>query len=184
MIDVSTYMFPPLRRDATMVGVNDRFSPKEAAINHLKRNLYQQGQDGYDRFLKKLIAGECIPPGLDESCIDPLDGKIRCRAGKAAFWITWDGWMTPCGMMPEPKVDLIKLGFKDAWSELTEVTERLVTSGVCAKCPDRQLCHSCAAMALAETGKTSEVPKYLCSMVMEMKRIAAEELAAGNSAKP
>ena len=123
------------------------------------------------------MRGTAPPPGLDEYCVDPLDGKIRCRAGKASFWITWDGWLTPCGMMPEPRVDLTGLPFTEAWQELTEASAALNLSGVCTQCPNRDMCHSCAAMAMAETGSAAGIPRYLCEMVLEMKRQAETQLA-------
>lgn len=180
---VTDYMFPPIRRDAGMVGQNDRFTPREAAYYHMKRYQLQNGQEAYIRFLENIVSGLTPPLGLEESCIDPVDGKIRCRAGNASFWITWDGWMTPCGTMTEPKVDLMDRSFSDAWKQIVDISGELALSGVCAQCPDRQMCHSCAAMALAETGTHSGIPKYLCQTVQEMKNLASEELADGNSAK-
>jgi radical SAM protein with 4Fe4S-binding SPASM domain len=114
---------------------------------------------------------------MDESCYDPIDGKVRCRAGKAAFWITWDGYMLPCGMMPEPKVDMYKVSFEDAWKQLTQKTENIRLSGICEKCSNRGICHSCAAMAYAETGGFQKVPIYLCEMMDAMKKIAEMELS-------
>lgn len=184
IFDVVTYMFPPLRRDISMVGRNDRFTPYEAAYYHMKRILVQNGEESYRNFLNKAAEGLIPPLGLDESCVDPLDGQIRCRAGRTSFWITWDGYMTPCGMMPTPKVDLIQLGFDESWQQTVQASKNVRLSGVCSQCLDREMCHACAAMALAETGKTTGIPEYLCHMVQEMKRIAAEQLATGNYANP
>lgn len=177
ILETNTYMFPPLRRDPTMIGQNQRFTPQEAARYHLLRYRLQYGDDLYRTYLEGVARGTAPPPGLDAYCVDPIDGKIRCRAGKASFWITWDGWLTPCGMMPEPKVDLAGRSFGDAWQELTEVSAALNLSGVCTQCPNRDMCHSCAAMAMAETGSAAGIPRYLCEMVLEMKRQAETQLA-------
>lgn len=182
VFDVATYMFPPLRRDSSMVGRNERFTSREAAYYHLMRYRLQFGMERYTLFLHQIARGMIPPLGLDESCMDPLDGKIRCRAGKAAFWITWDGWLTPCGMMPEPKADLYTASFAEAWEDINKQSLNLVLSGVCAKCANRHVCHACAAMALAETGSASGVPQYLCQMAQELRNIAAEQLATGNYA--
>lgn len=184
LIEINTYMFPPLRRDSTMVGNNDRFSSYEAAYYHLKRVLIQNGEAQYINFLKRIQAGIIPPLGLDDTCVDPADGKIKCRAGNASFWITWDGWLTPCGMMPEPKVDIQNLGFEEAWKQLVKSCDNIVQSGTCAKCPNLKMCHSCAAVAITETGTHSGIPQYLCHMVQEMKNIAACQLATGNYAGP
>ena len=176
LIEVNTYMFPPLRRDASLIGQNERFTPEEAARYHMYQCRLQNGEEWYRDFLKEIQEGLIDPLGLDESCIDPIDGKIRCRAGKASFWITWDGWMTACGMAPEPRVDLTAIPFEKAWQSLTEKSSQVKLSGTCMACPDQEICHSCMAMAMAETGSPSGIPKYLCQMVQEMKRLAAEEL--------
>ena len=179
-VAVATYMFPPVRRDPTMIGVNERFTPEEASEHMLRYHERYRGQEAYRRFLKRVIEGTVEPPGLDESCIDPLDGKIRCRAGKAAFWITWDGWLLPCGMMPEPKVELRGKPFEEAWDELTRKAEALRLSGVCDKCANREICHPCAAISYAETGKSDGIPTYMCKATQHMQQIAKKTLSDWN----
>lgn len=173
---MTPYMFPPIRRDPDSVGVNDRFTPQEAARYRARGVLLQMGEESYRRFLADIRNGCVDPPGLDEGCVDPVDGRIRCRAGKAAFWVTWDGWITACGMMPEPKVDLADAPFAPAWHELTDLTAAASLSGVCAQCPNARICHPCAAMAVAETGKLSGIPQYLCQMAQHLRQIAAAGL--------
>ena len=174
--ETNTYMFPPVRRDPSMAGVNRRFTPEEAARYNLESYRLLYGEEAYRQRLEAIENGSIPPPGLDENCIDPVDGKVRCRAGKASFWITWDGWMTPCGMMPEPRVDVTGGSFVQQWTELVEISEKLRVSGLCSTCPNQQICHSCAAMAAAETGTTEKVPVYLCEMVNEMKKYAKLQL--------
>ena len=178
IFETNEYMFPPIRRDETMVGKNQRFTPEEAARNRLRSFRLLYGEERYRRYLENIRDGVAPPPGLDEYCVDPMDGKIRCRAGKAAFWITWDGWLTPCGMMPGPKVELAGRSFAEAWQELVRESEKLTLSGVCNQCPNLQLCHACAAMAMAETGSASGIPKYLCKMALALKTQAETELAS------
>lgn len=175
--ETSTYMFPPIRRDAQMTGRNERFTPEEAAGYRLKSYKLQFGEEKYRQYLENIDKGYVPPMGVDASCTDPADGKIRCRAGNASFWITWDGWLTPCGLMTEPKIDLYRDGFTDAWQKLVKECAALKLSGVCAKCPDQKLCHACAAMAEAETGSPSGIPTYLCETVIALKKAAAKELA-------
>ncbi|MBR4888079.1 MAG: radical SAM protein [Clostridia bacterium] len=171
--EIATYMFPPIRRDPSATGVNERFAPQESAACRLHCYRLQAGEERYQSYLKSIREGSIPPPGLDESCTDPLDGTIRCRAGKASFWITWDGWLTPCGLLPEPKADLLAQNFTAAWKTLTGVCDGIVTSGLCAQCENQQLCHPCAAIAYAETGTTAGVPTYLCETVRAMQDIAA-----------
>lgn len=176
VLTVATYMFPPVRRDRSMVGVNQRFTP-EASADYLMRYLrLQRGAEQYDTYLRHILEGCVEPPGLDESCVDPVDGKIRCRAGKASFWITWDGWMTPCGMMPEPKIDVTDKPFGECWRMLTEAAAAVRLSGVCDKCPDKGICHPCAAISFAETGSCGGIPTYMCRAAQRMREIARETL--------
>ena len=171
-LDLATYMFPPIRRDPDAVGVNDRFTPEETARYRVRGMELLQGTEAARGFLERVRLGCAEPPGLEEGCYDPIDGRIRCRAGSASFWITWDGLLTACGMMPEPKADLTDRPFADVWRELTEAAAALRLSGVCGRCENRELCHPCAAMAAAETGTASGVPKYLCHVAKELRRMA------------
>lgn len=174
VLSVATYMFPPVRRDLPMVGVNERFTPEESADYLMRYLRRQRGEERYQAYLRSIVEGCVEPPGLDEGCIDPTDGRIRCRAGKASFWITWDGWLTPCGMMPEPKVDVLEGPFAECWKTLTEKSAALRLSGVCDKCPNKNVCHPCAAISYAETGTASGIPTYMCRVTQRMREIARE----------
>ena len=179
ILQMTTYMFPPVRRDPSMVGVNDRFTPEESAWYHLRYLEHTWGPEGFRDQLERIVAGYEEPPHLDDGCVDPTDGKIRCRAGKASFWITWDGWMTPCGLMAEPKADLKQQSFSDAWQELVHASAQLRLSGLCDKCSNRRICHACAAIAYAENGTTAGVPEYLCRSTQEKIRLARAILDKG-----
>ena len=174
VLSVSTYMFPPVRRDPTKIGTNARFTPEESSrymMRYLRRN---RGEEKFQGYVKSILAGKGEPLGLESDCTDPVDGSIRCRAGRASFWVTWDGWMLPCGMMPEPKVDLKAQPFNEAWQQITEKTSEIKLSGLCDKCPSRDICHPCAAIAYAETGCFSEIPTYRCHAVWQICQLARE----------
>ena len=173
---VATYMFPPVRRDPAQIGENERFGPEDCARYLLRYLERERGPEAYRRYLENIVKGCIEPPGLDEGCIDPLDGKIRCRAGRSSFWITWDGWLTACGMMPVPKLDLKALAFPDAWTALVDLSAQLSLSGICRSCPNSDVCHPCAAIAYAETGKVSEIPVYMCKVSKQMQKIARDTL--------
>lgn len=179
-LSMTAYMFPPIRRDPGMVGVNERFTPEETAEYRLRGYRLQYGQEAYQKYLADIKSGAIVPPGLEEGCVDPVDGKIRCRAGKASFWITWDGWLSACGMMPEPRTDIVDTDFLESWQRLTALADATRLSGVCDKCPNQNVCHPCAAMAAAETGTTTGIPRYLCEMTQRMREIAQSD-SGGNS---
>lgn len=176
VLAVSTYMYPPVRRDPGKIGVNERFTPEDSArylMRYLRRN---RGEQLYRTYLRSILAGCPVPPGLESDCIDPVDGHVRCRAGKASFWVTWDGWMQACGMMLQPRIDLKKYEFTEAWTRLMEQTAAIALSGLCDKCANRDVCHPCAAIAWAETGSFSGIPTYRCQAARRMYEIACEEL--------
>lgn len=173
---LTTYMFPPVRRDPSMVGRNQRFTPEEAAEYRMKTFLLQHGPENFEKYLADIRSGSIAPPGLEEGCVDPVDGRIRCRAGKSTFWITWDGWLTACGMMTQPRVDLKGSDLNTAWQRITELAAETRLSGVCAKCPNSKICHPCAAMAIAETGSAAGIPRYLCQMTQRMRQVAGSDL--------
>lgn len=176
VLQIASYMFPPIRRSAEKTGINERFTPEESASYRLKAFRLQNGEERYREYLQQILDGKVLPTGLDESCVDPQDGRIRCRAGNASFWITWDGLMMPCGMVTVPQIDLYKNDFKSAWQQVVDICEKMTLSGICRRCPNLELCHACAAMAIAETGEVTGVPVYLCRTVSAMQAIAEQEM--------
>ena len=61
ILEVNTYMFPPIRRDPSMVGRNERFTPEEAAQYHMKRYRIQYGVERYKSFLENVVK-RILPP--------------------------------------------------------------------------------------------------------------------------
>ncbi len=169
LLEVATYMFPPVRREEQGMA-EDRFTPEEAAQAQLEYQRLVLPPEAYQAYLHGLSHGQAPPAGLDESCVDPTDGQVRCQAGRGSFWVTWDGYMLPCGMVPSPRVDLVREGFTSAWLHTWQTTEGLRMSGLCQSCENRQLCHACLANAVAETGTPEGVPRYLCHMAEALRR--------------
>ena len=158
-LQVATYMFPPVRKNPEQIGCNARFTPEEAAKAYFTYYRACYGERKFESYVKAILKNK-EPQNLPED----FTCKMNCRAGKATFWITWDGWMTPCGMMTEPKVDMRKKHFADAWKEIVELSNEIKVSSACSTCEKKEICHACAAMAYAETGTFHEVPKYLCEI--------------------
>ena len=172
VLSVSTYMFPPVRRNPSQIGINERFTPEESADYLMRYLRLNRGEERYQGYLKKILEGYAEPLGLENDCMNLPDGQIRCRAGRASFWVTWDGWMTPCGMMTHPRIDLRTQTFENAWKQLIDAAVAVRLSGLCDKCTNREICHPCAAVAYAETGNFSGVPTYRCHATQQMCKIA------------
>ena len=181
VLAVATYMFPPVRREPTKTGENKRFTAEESACYLMRYLRRSRGEERYQGYLQSILDGYAEPPGMENDCVDPVDGVIRCRAGKASFWVTWDGWMLPCGMMIHPVIDIKEQSFAEAWKQLTAAAAEVKLSGLCDKCANREICHPCAAVAYAETGDFTGIPAYRCRATQQMCKIARDELKNGEA---
>ena len=166
VIQASSYMFPPLRRDETMVGKNDRFSAEEAAYYSARISCLMSGEEA---FLHRMKTGgpDTMLSELSEDCPDlSMEGEgMRCRAGKCSFWVTWDGKILPCGMFPTEGADnLFDTDFILAWQKVRDDSRKVRLPAKCSACNLKELCRTCAAMVLSETGEFSKTPKYRCDM--------------------
>lgn len=164
LVQATSYMFPPLRRDLSMVGNNTRFCAEEAAYYSAKIASLLYGEE---EFLRSLKNGLPPLPSETEDCPDlTCQGEgIRCRAGKCSFWVTWNGAMTPCGMLPtEDAINVFDVGFPAAWQQVRDAAAAIRLPAQCAGCAARDSCKACAAMVLTESGNYQTVPHYRCQM--------------------
>ena len=179
VLQVSTYMFPPLRRDEESIGKNERFTSEETARVSAEVLYRQKGREWFARHMEQVRAGEAGMSYCDEFELEeeePNEGEqMRCRAGTSSFWITWDGRMLPCGMMNCPEAYPFRDGFEKAWDEIRIETERIRLPAECAACRRKEQCRACAAMVYTETGTFERKPEYLCS-IQEAYRKACEEV--------
>ena len=68
VVQATSYMFPPLRRDASKVGWNDRFSPEESARQEAWISVYQHGKEAW---LKHMESDEmtALSGDIEEDCM-------------------------------------------------------------------------------------------------------------------
>lgn len=171
-----SYMFPPLRSECGGDAV--RLSPYEAAQAHFGWQHHHFGDAGLIEYLHHIKKGNS-PEEFGEICVDKTGEKINCRAGSTVFWVTWDGKMTPCGMMIEPSVQIEK-GFNAAWSYIRAERGNIVLPAECKSCKLRKTCDVCAAVTYAETGEFGGVPLYVCQKAKEYDRICNNFLKSFN----
>lgn len=172
LVQASSYMFPPLRRDNTLVGWNDRLSAEDAAYQSARIVCLANGEDYFLQQMKSRTLFS-LPGESSEDCPElPAEGEgIRCRAGKCSFWVTWDGRLLPCGMFPgEAAENVFETGFEKAWGHVKEYAKAIRMSPKCSKCQMRDQCKACAAMALTETGRFDQVPEYRCQMAQAFEK--------------
>lgn len=156
----TTYTYPSVRIGSG--NKDSRFTPEEAAEYISLIDEYRLDKDFYLGRAKKMLS---LPEGSTEN-------KVRCRAGKSSYWITADGIMRPCGMMPEPDAGPFEVGFEKAWQDIKAATEEIRTPEECLTCKYSGVCNVCAAMCKAETGDFGKTPTYICRMTKHLFTLA------------
>ena len=181
ILQASTYMFPPVRKDKSKIGQNERYSPEEAAKFYVKSDLLLYTKEKFKKRAEMMKDGllkiNCSDLNFD--CEVDKGQKINCQAGKSLFWITWDGRMLPCGMMNTPVAYPFRDGFDNAWKQIVNEVEELYLPKECENCKIRSACSSCGAIAYTETGRTDGKPEYMCKMtesIIEQTQLKYEEL--------
>ena len=172
-VQLATYMFPPVRRDESQVGRNDRFTPEQAAAYSVRWDRLRLSPEQMAQRARAMAEGLSLP--AEEACEGAPGEGVACRAGRSAFWLDWQGNMTPCGMLTGPRVSALSLGFDAAWDEIRAATQAIRLPGACPACQYRHACHACAAMCHTETGRFDERPGYVCAMTKETVRLTMEE---------
>ena len=162
ILQATSYMFPPLRRDSASIGENARFSAEECALVEARIRLLQRGSENLSAYYKTIK--DCKPLEED-ACFDCEGDGVRCRAGKSAFWLTWDGRMLLCAMMDEPQFDPFKDGFEVSWNRLRKAAKEIRLPMECAACESKKVCRSCAAMVYTESGSYDRKPQYRCDLL-------------------
>lgn len=154
----SAYMYPPIRVNGDC---GHRLSAEDAAecfvrwdqLRFTPEEFAQRAQAMHDQTLQE-----------QRECAADLDEGVRCRAGSTSFWMTWDGRMLPCGMLPGPTAYPLEVGFDAAWQQIRQATQQIRLPSQCAACPKQDMCCVCAAVCVTETGAFDGVPEYVCRM--------------------
>lgn len=162
-IQVATYMFPPIRRDSTMIGKNARLSPEDAALARVTADYLQTNPEWFiaqaTRF-QNFIPLEQNPWKQGKAA----DRGMRCRAGLCSLWVDWQGNFMNCGMYGSAKTSLEGKTFRQAWDEIVQQTANVRHAPDCLSCPNEPLCHPCIAMIQNECGAHTGRPEYMCQM--------------------
>lgn len=180
-IQTATYMFPPVRRDAHLIGQNERLSPRQAGLARVKAD-YLQGNQKW--FLGQAARFQHFVP-LHEIAFEEKSEadsqKMNCRAGRCSFWLDWQGNIGNCGMHSTIKIPMKDLTLEAGWKKVVEETEKVRYSSTCAGCPNVRLCHACIAMIYNECGDYHGRPEYLCKMneaAAEYYKMYAEKITS------
>lgn len=156
--EAAAYSFPPARRCDNQKPV--RFTPEEAVKYTFMRNhlMYseEENRNNNIKFLQKYYNSKDVE-GKDHY-------GFTCSASNTSCWITWQGDMTPCGMLPCPVTKPFEQGFLYAWNKLKEQSDTILLSSTCAHCDKRQVCTVCPASAYGESGSIGGTSEYHCRM--------------------
>ena len=158
-VRASSYMYPSIRVNGEQYGCGNRLSPEDAAkYGVVWDQLRFTGEEFAVRAqnMKNLIGDE------EPECPVESQEGVRCRAGTSSFWMTWDGRMLPCGMMPGPTAYPLEVGFEAAWETIKAETAKIRLPNQCTSCAKRDVCPVCAAVCVTETGAFDQVPTYVC----------------------
>ena len=161
VIQATSYMFPPLRKDESKIGQNDRFTAEDAALYGAYISAYSNGIDNFKAYVD---SGQLAIYDADDECGIVEGDHMRCRAGITSFWMTWEGKMLPCGMIPDNGLDPWEVGFNTAWENAKNIVKDIKLPVKCAACGKKNECKACAAMVYTETGCYDKVPQYRCDM--------------------
>lgn len=173
--NATSYMFPPIRRDKSSFGKNNRFSPEEAGRYAVKFSIDKMGIEGFCNNTRIMELKIKETEEVFKKIKGDIEGvTIPCRAGRSTFWISWDGKMTPCGIMQEPIITYpFKDGFEVSWRNMVNKIKSIKTLKECCNCKYNQICNACPAMCYSECGDINGKPDYICNMnksIMEQSR--------------
>ncbi len=168
IIKHTSYAYPQIRLGFDSGTNNARLSADRAAETEVKADLLRLGEAQFANKAKTVLK-------IEDNITSP-DGylSVRCRAGRSAYWITWDGKMRACTMLPTPETEPLNVGFKKAWEDLRHAVGEIKMPSECAMCEKRSVCPVCAAMCYTETGSFDKKPQYLCDYFNGMRRLYSE----------
>lgn len=174
---VSTYMFPPIRREREEA--DSRFSPDEAADMYMRRIKCQLKPGAFRALLRNSLESTGSRDASEDNWGTDVE-YMRCRAGRSSFWINWEGNMTACAMIDFPMVvKPFEESFLDCWIRLTNTVRTVPVLEGCSGCDKKELCRPCVAMICSETGTTDQKAPYMCQMtacIIDKMKMKWEEL--------
>lgn len=179
-VKATSYMYPPIRVNGEQFGCGNRLPAEEAAKYSIQWDKLRFSDEEFRLRMESMASLMAVE---EPECPMESDEGVRCRAGSTSFWMTWDGRMLPCGMLPGPTAYPLETGFEAAWEEIKTKTAVIRTPVKCVTCPKRPVCPVCAAVCVTETGAFDRVPKFVCRQTDETIRLAGEACGKGMCAK-
>ena len=151
-IRMTSYLFPPLRcgreTDVSCFLSSDEYGRLGAAFDSITMDAAQ----------KKRRADILARVREYPSVLHPEGKAASCMAGRGAFWITWDGRVLPCGMLPKLGMSLNDYSLSEIWGSFGTVMNDQKLPSECSQCPRKAICPVCVAV----TQSSDKTPDELC----------------------
>lgn len=159
-IRTAAYVFPKSRNGGEAQAVALTPEAHGCAMAHFERLTMTD-----ERFQKRVEAvRKCVHDHTQRTLASEKEPS-SCMAGRGAFWVSWDGKMLPCGMLPEDSVDLLTKRFADAWDHTCRNMDRVFLPNECGECQYRPICPMCAALTQNLNGDYAAVPRQMCRYI-------------------
>lgn len=168
LVETDTYMMPAIKERDLPISEQSRLEPEQAAAARLAIMRYDRTPEMAREYIDAVLK-------LIEKNNNSYPDGVSCLAGNCGFTVNWKGEMKPCVMFDEPAVSVFKVGFEEAWRQISQKTKEFRLNPQCVSCNLRVVCPICAASAFLETGSYDGVPEYLCRYAKETVRLFREE---------
>lgn len=161
----------PRREGHSTVPQTERLSPSELIQYETHVNEYFNNKSAAKQIKEKINSCSEEVAYLDFTPAYNPDDAFKCPSGKSAFWVTWDGRMTPCSLMSSPSSFPFEKGFTEAWKDLQKLCSLIPSCSACTKCNLKDYCMACPARLKAETGSYEKPAQYLCDLALLKKNL-------------
>lgn len=99
-----------------------------------------------------------------------------CRDYRVGYWILWNGTMSFCSFLDQPRISVINLPFRSAWEQLLAYEETLQWPQKCKTCSAFDVCAKCAATVSTTSNHDGYSDDEYCTIMQsEYKKIKDEE---------
>jgi radical SAM protein with 4Fe4S-binding SPASM domain len=167
--EVHEYNIKSKLEEAKAYGYTDEEYENKRAENIEKNRLAAEAEDG-------VFDPADSDAGSNKEEKFKRKGAFSCAGGLTAFWITFDGKMTPCGLVDVLYSKPLEVGFLEAARQLREACEETSTCQECKTCELRRLCMVCPARVYLETGSFDKCPDYLKESARERRDLRLKGL--------
>lgn len=158
-IRTSAYVFPKIRNgceEQTVTLEPEEHGKLAARFDFLTKNEMQL-------LSRRRIIQSCVDS--ENMHVDPKNRVPTCMAGRGSFWVSWNGCMYPCGMIPEISADLTQCSFADCWEEMYSRMPGMLLPEECSTCCYEPICPVCAALTQSLNGHSTVKPEQMCRYI-------------------